>query len=557
MIGDASKRSNPAADPGAWDLFVFRKNRESLNVRNLSNALYSELLLLGTEAGSPLDALVRAGEIESGLADSNRSEARPAAELTDALAEVALGVSHLREYLVGLLDKLPIDTTIRCSHPEGFSYYGLNPLDFADLVFRIRRQLRPRLAIIGIRSVGTTLGAVVKAALAAAGTKSERISVRPEGEPYHRLTKFSSDQLEWIRANLASSAEFLIVDEGPGFSGSTFLSVIGALTAAGVPRDGIVMLCSRPFSADPNRPSQASEWAKCRSFRVDYGRRLPPEAGVDVGSGLWRTRLYERSEHWPACWTELERIKHLSRDELSLFKFEGFGRFSQLVTTQAEILAQGGYGPALLQLRSGYGQYSFIDGCPLRAHDISQGILSRFAGYCAFRAKSFVAGSADNEAITKMLDVNLALGFGQENMPFALPLERPVFPDCRMHPHEWLATRDGKIIKTDGAGHADDHQFPGPTDIAWDMAGLIVDWDLPDGAVAYLLAEYGRLTSDAIQKRIRPYLLAYTVFRAAYFRMGAAAMALRPEFPALRSAYCAYEKKARLLLKTRAAAASS
>src|SRR6185312_14750081 len=211
MIGDVSKRSNPGPDRDAWDLFVFRKNRESLNVRNLSEALYSELLLLGTETGSPLDALVRAGEIESGLSDSHHPAAKPAAELTDALAEVALGASHLRKYLLALLNKSMIDTTIHCSHPEGFSYYGLNPLDFADLVFRIRQNLQPRLAIIGIRSVGTTLGAVVKAALATTGTLAERISVRPEGEPYHRTTNFSSDQFQWIRTNLAESAEFLIV----------------------------------------------------------------------------------------------------------------------------------------------------------------------------------------------------------------------------------------------------------------------------------------------------------------------------------------------------------
>lgn len=554
MIGDVSKRSSPRPDRDAWELFVFRKNRELLNVRNLSEALYSELLLMGTNGGSPIDALVRAGEIESGLSDSQRPEAETAAELTDALAEVALGASHLREYLHALLNKLLIDTPIRCSHPEGFSYYGLNPLDFADLVFRIRQQLQPRLAIIGIRSVGTTLGAVVKAALAAIGTKAERISVRPEGEPYHRTTELSSAQLEWIRTNLASSAEFLIIDEGPGFSGSTFLSVVRALVAAGVPRGKIVMLCSRPFSANPNRPSHADEWSQCRSFFVEYGRRLPREAGLDLGSGLWRARLYEHSEHWPACWTELERIKHLSEDESSLFKFEGFGRFSQLVRNHAAILDEAGYAPALLELRGGYGRYSFIDGFPLGVNDINERILSLLAGYCAFRAKSLIASGADNNGIAKMLDVNLTLEFGEQKTLFALPLERPVFPDCRMQPHEWLLTRDGRIIKTDGVSHADDHQFPGPTDIAWDIAGIIVDWNLSDSAAEYLLAEYRSVTSDPIQKRIRPYLLAYTVFRAAYFRMGAAAMALQPEFPALHSAYCAYKKKARLLLKLKASA---
>src|SRR6185312_5777320 len=186
----------------------------------------------------------------------------------------------------------------------------------------------------------------------------------------------------------------------------------------------------------------------------------------------------------------------------------------QLVSKQAAVLDEAGYAPALLDFRCGYGRYSFIDATPLHANDISEGVLSRLAAYCAFRAKSFIASSADNQAITKMLDVNLALQFGEENPVPTLPLERPVFPDCRMHPHEWLITADGKILKTDAVGHADDHQFPGPTDIAWDLAGIIVDWELSDSAADYLLSEYRSLTSDSIQPRIQPYLLAYTVFRA-------------------------------------------
>ena len=40
-------------------------------------------------------------------------------------------------------------------------------------------------------------------------------------------------------------------------------------------------------------------------------------------------------------------------------------------------------------------------------------------------------------------------------------------------PHEWLRLDDGNVRKTDAIAHGDDHLFPGPTDIAWDLAGAI------------------------------------------------------------------------------------
>ena len=52
-------------------------------------------------------------------------------------------------------------------------------------------------------------------------------------------------------------------------------------------------------------------------------------------------------------------------------------------------------------------------------------------------------------------------------------LRQPEAPACamdnRMFPHEWLATRRS-YIKTDGTDHHDDHFYPGPQDIAWDLA---------------------------------------------------------------------------------------
>lgn len=65
----------------------------------------------------------------------------------------------------------------------------------------------------------------------------------------------------------------------------------------------------------------------------------------------------------------------------------------------------------------------------------------------------------------------------------------------------------------------DDHFFPGPTDIAWDLAGAIVEWSLGAEATEFLLASFHRLTGEDPRPRIPVFSLAYTVFRLAYCKM--------------------------------------
>lgn len=537
------------ADRDAWNFFVFRKIRETLELRELVKELRREIELLATSSGSPLDSLVRAGEIESGLADLGFPSAGVAAKLTDALARVADGSTVNRRALLDLLNSLPDRATLRCSHPEGFSYYGLNPLDFADLARRIQCELRPNVAVIGIRTVGTTLGAVVKAALRSQCRKVDRISVRPEGEPYHRSTRLDATQTAWVREQLQRDADFLVVDEGPGFSGSTFISVARALERIGVPRDRITLLCSRPFHPQAGNISQSGEWMRYRSHVIDYGRRLPPEAGLHLANGKWRHILYSSRETWPACWTELERIKHLSRDESSLFKFEGFGRFGAGVKQRAAILSAGGYAPMLRGFTDGYAEYHFVKGRPFTANSANQQLLSCMAQYCAFRAAQFPASQPDTLPLLSMMRTNIELEFSRSSPISELPVERPVYPDCQMQPHEWLFTCSGRFMKTDGTDHAEGHQLPGPVDIAWDIAGSIIEWDLPCSVAEDFVREYQRRSGDPLLKRLSPYLLAYCVLKLAYFRMAAASTSSCREADTLHRQYQIYASKAEALLQ--------
>jgi hypothetical protein len=537
-----------SSDLDAWKLFVFRKNREFLPTRRLLAELRAEIQSVACGSGSVIDALVRAGEIETGLADAGSPAAATMADVVDQLASLACGHQGSDVSQLQSLEHLGIPAEIRCSHPEGFSYYGLNPLDFAELTRRAHAELRPVVAVIGIRSVGSTLGAVVAAVLRTLGARAERITVRPEGEPYDRRTRFSLEQAAWIRDCLQSNSDFLVVDEGPGFSGSTFLSVARALVDSGVPCSRIALMGSRPFTPRRASGAQSAGWDRFRLYTIAYASHAPAGAGRCLGDGAWRELLYHDAAEWPACWVEQERIKHLSADGQTFFKFEGFGRFGQLARKQTAILVQEKFAPLSLGCDQGYAAYELVRGRPLTLRDLSHDLLSRMAAYCAFRAQDFLAPCCDVSLLKCMARINLEIEFGASRQDFDLEVERPVYPDCRMLPHEWLLASDGRILKTDAVGHGDGHQFPGPTDIAWDLAGAIVEWNLTAGETAFFLDDYRRRSGDDVATRLAPYLLLYATLRTAQCRMAAASLAQRKEGRYLYRQYLTYSRITKVFL---------
>ena len=124
-----------------------------------------------------------------------------------------------------------------------------------------------------------------------------------------------------------------------------------------------------------------------------------------------------------------------------------------------------------------------------------------------------------------------------------------------MQPHEWVITPAGKMLKTDSGSHGDDHFFPGPTDIAWDLAGAIVEWQMTDQQTNALLTHYGRLSGDNAVGRINDFIVAYKAFRAAYCLM--AANALEGSDEGIRMQRASERYRNRLLERAPAAMATS
>src|SRR5262249_33421025 len=145
------------------------------------------------------------------------------------------------------------------------------------------------------------------------------------------------------------------------------------------------------------------------------------------------------------------------------------------------------------------------------------------AQYCAFRFSEFRTQSAQCASLSPMLESNLTREFQSEpgqHWP-TLGTDLPILVDGRMQPHEWVRLPDGRMIKTDGASHGDDHFFPGPTDINWDLAGASVEWNFPGDAESFLLSRFCRLTGQDPRPSFSIFKLAYTALRVACCKMAA------------------------------------
>ena len=511
--------------PTAWNLLVFRDGRRVLNGPDLLQALQQELhSLLSISDFSPqcayeklIEALLRSGELECALADHAACD--PAADtLTRLTDQLALALSgrfrpKLPSTILDRLSALDVPQTLVASVPEGFCYYALHPLDYADLLDENAIDA-PAVAVVGIRSIGTTLSSVVRAWFELRGIPAERITVRPTGHPFDRTLSLPEREQRWIAKGLGRGALFLIVDEGPGLSGSSFLAVAEALAQAGVPPDRILFLpSSKPDLSSLLAPDAARRWSGFKTIPLKPTRRIPRDADKDIGWGEWRNTVFANEHDWPGVWAWTERRKFRSSDQRSLFRFDGHGHYGNAVRFRAQVLAEHGWGPATCAAGGGFSRYSWITAD--RPTHIDRHTVLQLARYCAFRAACFAHPSPSSDALEHMAQINLERALDVSHS-IVLPIERPVIADARMMPYEWIVTSNGGLLKVDSASHGDDHFYPGPTDIAWDLAGAITEWKLDQEASGLLVGEYKRISGDAIEKRLGPYLVAYGAFRLGF-----------------------------------------
>ena len=510
------------------------------------------------------DALVDVGEFESAVVDAlftgEPDGAHPLAErlreATVATAQAlwlswrgAASLERRRACMFALecLRRVPaswLPPTCALRTAEGYAFYGVYPeMYFASADHYARTTPMREALVLGVRSIGTSLGAAVVAALRGRGIPTVSTTVRPGGHPLDRSWRPRED-LRSLIANRAERAHLLVVDEGPGASGTTFASIADGLADAGVPRDRIVFVSSH--DADPaafcsERGRRA--WERHRHVAAEFDdlyirtRRLQRRFAVvalrDYSAGAWRQDVLDVGQSAPAVHPLHERRKYRAGDG-PLLKFTGFGRYGREYVARARALADEGWSAPFIENGDGFGLHAFVPGRALAPHGVTPGLLATCAQYLAWIGRRFVrAEVVAHEPLQEMMRVNVAevLGdkwagvLGAVGRRLEVHRDRPaVALDARMLPHEWIATTGG-FVKVDGVEHHDDHFFPGPTDVAWDVAATLVEFGLDSYKADFFLDRFEDATSDAsLRDRVPAFVVAYLAFRAGYANLAASTL---------------------------------
>jgi hypothetical protein len=227
-----------------------------------------------------------------------------------------------------------------------------------------------------------------------------------------------------------------------------------------------------------------------------------------------------------------------------LVKFVGLGPRGRMAYERAERVAGAGFAPAPLVLAHGFLAAQVVRGTPLGGEALGDTNLERVSTYLACVAREFPAGGeAEPGPLAEMLECNVAevLGADARRCVARLASEpalrdaAAVALDARMLAHEWLRVGVG-LVKTDATDHHDDHFFPGPGDLAWDVAGAAVELDLAPAAVRRLVERVAALSGDAsLARRVPFHTAVYAAFRLGYAMLAADALRGSEEEPRWRA----------------------
>lgn len=534
-------------------MLIYRDDDRRIETRDALASVMRAATLESADPDAALSLFIDVAELEAAVTDAispDRDALDPlACELRQAtLAAAGMVIGEPAGVGRGLLEglervtrhTLPQTIVIRVS--EGYAYYALFPETYAASAERFWSVTRPsHVVVIGIRSIGASLSAIVEQSLRTRGCETWSCTVRPRGHPFDRRLALAGDIEAAWRDRAARGAIFAIVDEGPGLSGSSFASVASAIRALGVSPDRIALFPAwDPPSGRLKSRAAEETWRAHRRWCTDaHDTRCTPERVFDVASpavslsgGAWRSVLLCEGDSWPAVQPQHERWKIAVPSEQRVLRYAGLGRYGESVRDRAQRLAGIGVAPQPGRLRHGFLELPFIAGQPLtRCHGRNDAI--QVGRYVAVVAREFAApGPADTSLLAHMIDTNIRelldrstadrVRASCRDVPRDLPA---ALIDGRMLAHEWIRTDEG-LSKVDALDHHRDHFFPGPQSPAWDLAGAILELQLDDQGSAALLAEYERVSGDDCAGEALPfYRVAYAAFRAGYAAVAAETLA--------------------------------
>jgi hypothetical protein len=500
----------------------------------------------GFEARGQVDEVTPVGEAAMSLAVAIAEEVVASWRTGFQVSPAGAGISAALTDLAG--QELPGRVTTR--QPEGFAHYAVYPEAYAALASTFK--CAEALLVIGLRSVGTTLAAIVAAG---AGPRAVPLTLRPKGHPFQRKIEIGPALASAL--GRSRDACVVVVDEGPGLSGSSFAAAIRLAENLGVPPSRIHALPSHPGEPGPeSTPEVRAVWARTHRHTLTFdelvlnapeaAHRLeswcrdligdPLETMQEISGGAWRG-LRPGWEAAPVH-ASAERRKFLLRTASGtwLLRFAGLGLEGLRKLEIARILAEGGFVPPPAGCRHGFLIERWIEeAAPLDPARDRRVLLDRLAAYLAYRAVSLpppLRRGADAPALHTMVLRNTTLALGDDAgkelrrwEPLLDKLERarrPIAMDGRLHAWEWLRTGSG-LLKTDGVDHHCSHDLIGPQDVAWDLAGAAVEFELDAQERACLADRIAAATGRAVDDRLVAFLLpSYAAFQLGAWTLAAA-----------------------------------
>jgi hypothetical protein len=510
---------------------------------------------------SLVEALIAAGELLQAIADRD-FESIGADEDTPAQAAATTLLRFLAEAvarswvggftvdyvpnpdLVDELRRQQLPERLTCKVPEGYAYYAVYPEAYLEAAAELARS--PAAIVIGIRSIGTALAAIVAAAL---GADAKITTLRPFGHPFDRQVRLAGTRKRCLMAR--GSGIYVVVDEGPGLSGSSFVAVAQMLQDLGLESSSIVFMPSHCGGPGP-RASEAARrcWVAVRKQHKEFDtvfittrrseHRLerwvrdltgPLVAPLqDISGGSWRDVTRQSAPALP----RFERRKFLAYTaaDTYLLKFTGLGREGRAKADRARVLAEAGFTPPVLGFRHGFLVQQWCAG-PKPVGDFDRESLIAWLGrYLAFRAERFAARAEDGAgmpALCEMTRINVGEALGPE---IARELEervvkyaeraappRPIHTDGRLHRWEWLTRADGSIQKTDAIDHSRQHDLIGCQDLAWDIVGARLELDLDPTEIDSLIRALEQEHGVAVDRNLlAAFAVVYPAFQLALWQ---------------------------------------
>jgi hypothetical protein len=503
-----------------------------------------------------VELVIETGVLESAVADTLFPEIDGTHPLAQRLRQASVEAGHILWHtwhgnhdqarrwgarLALSLREIPAQQfprTVEISVPEGYAYYAVYPEMYLESAKRFHAEAGSRgVVCLGLRSIGTSLSAVVAAALEELGCTVKSCTLRPRGHPYARRPRISAE-LETQLRHMPRSY-FLLIDEGPGLSGSSLAGTAALLRSWGIEDDHILLFPSWQTDGAHLVSADAREqWPRHPQFTVSFEEVWIDSARLsaafpcelrDLSAGAWRQEVYREVTEYPAVHPQHERRKYLltsagTADGAQLLSFAGLGQPAWRKVDRLARLADAGFSVGPDGLTHGFLRRPFVPGVAVSPEQVNVELVERAAAYLAHLCREHaIEPSVDDESLREMITTNVGEGLQHPSgaslrgsLPAGGWVERPVALDGRMLAHEWLRTPQG-ILKVDAMDHHDDHFFPGCQDIAWDVAAAVVELNLNGQGRSHLVARYRQLSGDSgITSRLHHYAIAYLAFRLGY-----------------------------------------